>query len=133
MELFSIIKSRVPLFLFFGGINYFFSYTLFVILWFFLAEDIGYIGVAILNTTISTFEAYMVQNRLVWKKSHVRFGDYFKYLCYQFIILPFSIFMVPYLADLFEISILFIQFIYSLILTLSTWFFLKLFIYKDNL
>ena len=133
MRNFWILKGRIPLFLFFGGLNFIFSYILFVILWISAGKEFGYLGVAVICTVISTFEAYIVQNKLVWKKPDLRLDDYFKYLFYQFAVLPLSIFVVPKSAVVFAINILFIQFIYTAILTLSTWFFLKRFIYRDNL
>jgi putative flippase GtrA len=133
MRDFCILKRRIPLFLFFGGVNFIFSYILFVVLWLSAGKEIGYFGVAVISTVISTFEAYIVQNKLVWKKPELRIEDYFKYLFYQFAVLPLSTFVVPKSAVVFEINILFIQFMYTVILTLSTWFFLKRFIYRDNL
>jgi hypothetical protein len=133
MRNFWILKGQIPLFLFFGGLNFIFSYILFVILWISAGKEFGYLGVAVISTVISTFEAYIVQNKLVWKKPDLHLDDYFKYLFYQFAVLPLSIFVVPKSAVVFAINILFIQFIYTAILTLSTWFFLKRFIYRDNL
>jgi hypothetical protein len=119
------------LFLFFGGLNFSASYVTFVIFWLLLAKFIGYIGVVIINTIVSTLFSYLVQTKWVWKKIAVTVVGYCKYLGFQLIVTTFAIFVVPNLSIYLKVDLLIIQLLYSFIIVILTWFFLRLFVYKD--
>jgi|688.fasta_scaffold149575_2 hypothetical protein len=124
-------KRKKMLFLFFGGLNFSASYVTFVIFWLLLAKFIGYIGVVIINTIVSTLFSYLVQTKWVWKKIAVTVVGYCKYLGFQLIVTTFAIFVVPNLSIYLKVDLLIIQLLYSFIIVILTWFFLRLFVYKD--
>jgi hypothetical protein len=124
-------KKKKLLFLFFGGLNFATSYVTFVIFWLLLAKFVGYIGVVIINTIFSTLISYLVQTKWVWKEIAVTVFGYLKYLGFQLTITTFAIFAVPNLSMYFKIDLLIVQFLYSFIIVILTWFFLRLFVYKD--
>jgi hypothetical protein len=120
------------LFLFFGGINFAFSYFLFLVLWMISSESIGYLGVIILNIMIATFFSYLTQAKWVWKSVAVSMNAFLKYVAYQFALVPIANYLVPKLTLILGVNLIFVQLGYSLVIVFMSWFFLKNFIYKDG-
>ena len=119
------------LFLFFGGINFAFSYLLFVILWLLSSDYIGYFGVIILNILIATYFSYFMQTKWVWKGAAKSMAAFLKYVGYQFALAPVAIYLVPKLTLILGINLLLVQLGYSLVVVFMSWFFLRIFIYNE--